>query len=98
MQPVRAPRWALLRALLIIVDAAKGMAQDAQRGRTAVRLSSDERSVSVRASGRESEGAYASEMATLCGGTITREGEELVLSLPTLTELRRRERSGQGPL
>jgi hypothetical protein len=98
MQPVRAPRWALLRALLIIVDAAKGMAQDAQRGRTSVRLSSDERSVGVRASGRESEGAYASEMATLCGGTITREGEELVLSLPTLTELRRRERSGRSPL
>jgi hypothetical protein len=95
MQPVRAPRWALLRALLIIVDAAKGKAQDEQRGTTTVQLSSDEPSVRVRASGRESEGAYATEMATLCGGTITREGDDLVLSLPSLTELRRRERTGR---
>jgi hypothetical protein len=98
LQPVRAPRWALLRALLIIVDAAKGKAQDAQHGTTTVQLSSDESSLRVRASARESEGAYGTEMATLCGGVLTREGEELVLSLPSLTELRRRERSGRAPL
>jgi hypothetical protein len=98
MQPVRAPRWALLRALLIVVDAAKGSAQAAQRGTAMVQLSSDERSVRVRAAGRESEGAYATEMAALCSGAITREGEELMLCLPSLTELRRRERSGRAPV
>lgn len=98
MQPVRAPRWALLRALLVVVDAAKGKAQELEQGTAAVRLVGDERSVCVRAAGRESEGAYAVEMATLCGGTITREDGELVLALPSLTELRRRERSGRAPL
>jgi hypothetical protein len=92
IQPVRAPRWALLRLLLFVVDAAKGGAQEARRDAVTVRLFSDEHSVRVRAIARESEGAYAAELATLCGGTLVREGEELVLTLPSLPELRRRER------
>jgi hypothetical protein len=96
-QPVRAPRWALLRLLLFFVDAAKTGAQDARHGAVTVRLSSDEQSVRVRAIAREIEGAYAAEMATLCDGTLAREGEELVVTLPSLPELRRRERMGQMP-
>jgi hypothetical protein len=94
MQPVRVPRWALLRLLLVIVDAAKGSALDASNASAVVRLSSDDRAVLVRAVARRGEGAYASEMATLCGGGLTREGRELVLCLPSLSEVRRRERGG----
>ena len=91
VQPVRLPRWALLRLLLIVVDAAKGGAQDARRGAVTVRLSSDDRSVRLRTPARGSEGAYATEMATICGGVLARVDGELQLTLPSLAELRRHE-------
>ena len=91
-QPVRAPRWALLRLLLIMVDGAKAGAEEAGRGSAVVRLTGDPVSVLVRAVLREGGDSYATEMATRCGGTLSRENEELVLTLPSLTEVRRRER------
>jgi len=94
VQPVRAPRWALLRLLLFVVHAAKVGAEDARRGTVTLRLSSDEESVRVRVVAGECASVYAAEMALLCGGTIVHEGEELVVSLPSLSELRRRERLG----
>jgi hypothetical protein len=96
--PARAPRWALLRVLLLMVDAAKAGAQDAADASAIVRLSGDADVVRVRALVREAGGwgAYASEMAALCEGTLTRENEELVLTLPSLSELRRRERTGRA--
>jgi hypothetical protein len=97
LQPVRVPRWALLRLLLIFVDAAKGGAQDARRDSVTIRLSSDDRSVRLHAPARETEGAYAGEMASLCGGVLTRHGEELTLTLPSLAEVRRRERMEGAP-
>jgi hypothetical protein len=91
--PVRAPRWALLRALLMMVDAAKAGVHEAPQGTSAiVRLAGDANAVRVHASARDGVGVYAAEMAALCGGTVSREDEELVLTLPSLTELRRRER------
>jgi hypothetical protein len=94
-QPVRAPRWALLRVLLMMVDAAKAGAQDAQGPPPVVRLSGTADAVHVRVSARETAGAYAAEMAELCGGTLAWSDEELVLTLPSLTELRRRERAAR---
>jgi hypothetical protein len=91
-QPVRVPRWALLRLLLIMVDAAKAGARDAQRSAVMLELSGDAASVRVRAATRDAGGAYAAEMAALCGGTLTQDNEMLVLTLPSLTEVRRRER------
>jgi hypothetical protein len=35
-------------------------------------------------------------MAALCGGQLARDGAELVLSLPTLLQLRQREREARG--
>jgi C4-dicarboxylate-specific signal transduction histidine kinase len=96
-QPVRAPRWALMRVLLMMVDAAKAGAHEAQRGSVVVRLSGDAGSVRVRAAARDGGGTYAAEMATVCGGTLAREAEELVLTMPSLTELRRQERAGRLP-
>ncbi len=96
MQPVRVPRWAFLRLLLVMVDAAKGAALDAPNGTAILRLSSDDSVVRIRAVAREREGAYAIEMAALCNGVLTREGRELELCLPSLSEVRRRERVGRA--
>jgi hypothetical protein len=91
MQPVRAPRWALLRLMLVLVDAAKEAAAGSAHG-TSVRLSSDERAVRAHVLTPSDGGPYGAAMATLCGGELARDGDELVLSLPTLLLLRQRER------
>jgi hypothetical protein len=99
LEPVRVPRWALLRLLLIMVDAAKAGVQDVQGAAITLELSGDAGSVCVRAGTREGGGgvggAYAAEMAALCGGTLIRESETVVLTLPSLTALRRRERGSR---
>ena len=92
MQPVRAPRWALLRLMLVLVDAAKSAASDGSRA-AALRLGSDERSARVRVLIPGDGGPYGDAMASLCGGELSREGDELVLTLPTLRSLRERERA-----
>lgn len=91
MQPVRVPRWALLRLLLVLVDAAKEAAAASARS-AVVRLSSDERSARVHVLAPGNGGPCAGSMASLCGGELAREGDDLVLSLPTLALLRQRER------
>ena len=91
MQPLRAPRWALLRLLLILVDAAKeSVAESASR--TTVQLHSDEYSARVRFTARGDGGPYGAAMAALCGATLMRDGSELVLTFPSLLVLRQRER------
>jgi hypothetical protein len=91
MQPVRAPRWALLRLMLVLVDAAKEAAAESSRG-ASIRLSSDERSARLHVPTPGDGGPYGAAMAALCGGELVRAGDELVLSLPTLLSLRQRER------
>lgn len=95
-QPVRAPRWALLRVLLLMIDAAKAGAQDTAGTPPVVRLSGDGDAVQVRAHARAAVGAYAAEMATVCGGTFSQTDSELVLTLPSLTDVRRRERAARS--
>ena len=91
MQPVRAPRWAMLRLMLVLVDAAKAAAADGGRP-AGIRLSSDERQARVHVLTAGDGGPYGAAMATLCGGELTRQGDELLLTLPTLRSLRERER------
>ena len=94
MQPVRAPRWALLRLLLIFVEEGKSAAPATDAA--TVRLASDERSAWVRVRTGGDGGAYGAAMATLCGGALAREGDDLVLELPSLLRLRERERAPRG--
>ena len=98
MQPVRAPRWALLRLLLVIMDAAKGGAQEAGRGSVSIELTSDVECVRLKTDARGNDGAYAVEMAAVCGGVLLRESDSLVLTLPSLIEVRRRERTAHGSI
>jgi len=74
------------------VDAAKDAAA-ASASNARIRLASDEGTASLRITAPHDGGPYGAAMAALCGGTLTREGDELVLSLPTLLLLRQRERA-----
>lgn len=95
MQPVRAPRWALLRLLLLLVDAAKAAVGESERA-TCVRLGSDAAAARVCVKAAGDGGSYGAEMSALCGGTLAREGDDLVLTLPSLKRLRERERSASA--
>ncbi|HEX7978247.1 MAG TPA: hypothetical protein VF461_06570 [Gemmatimonadaceae bacterium] len=95
--PVRAPRWALVRTLVMLVHAAKrsGQAAGGQDG-TPIVVRSDESMVSVcvRTGANASPDLIAA--GERAGGEIVREDDLLVFRLPTLMELRRRERLARG--
>jgi hypothetical protein len=94
--PVRAPRWALVRTLVMLVHAAKRSGATSERSDAPIIVRSDESTVSVcaRASANASRDLLAA--GERAGGAITREGDLLVFRLPTLAELRRRERMARG--
>lgn len=92
--PVRVPRWALLRVLLLLVDVAKHEGEVARLASVSVRVTGDDRIVRVHVVARRAASADATRLAGLCGGRIETVGDELVLELPSLPELRRRERAG----
>ncbi|HTK50047.1 MAG TPA: hypothetical protein VL328_18835 [Gemmatimonadaceae bacterium] len=97
LSPVRAPRWALVRALVLLVHAAKRAGESLQdRGVATIQLRADGPEVVVRV---EAPGTPAAELLALaerCGARAEREGDALTLRLPTLAELRRRERELRG--
>jgi hypothetical protein len=97
MIPVRAPRWALLRALLLLVHAAKREGESVRgRGGASLRVGGESDELTVSLSTRGEPSPYLSKLARLCGGTIGREGDDLVLRLPSVVALRRRERESPG--
>lgn len=87
--PVRAPRWALLRLLLVIIEEGKRAADRTNRDTTVLRLTGDEQWVALHLDGGGLTD-YGVTMARLCGADAA-EGDAVV-RLPTLLELRRRER------
>jgi hypothetical protein len=91
--PLRVPRWALLRLLLVLVNEAKAAARDAEQQTVSVELSGDARELRLRTAARASVNDYATTMASLCGGTLQRDGDDAVLTLPGLAEVRLRERA-----
>ena len=96
IHPVRTPRWALVRLLLLFVDAVKMTAHEARQERFELEISGEDDAVRLRGRARRSRMTYATGLAALCGGTLVGEGEWLVLTLPTLQALRRRERLARG--
>jgi hypothetical protein len=95
--PVRAPRWALVRTLVMLLHAAK-RDEEATRGRDAVSVvvRADEVTMSVRVTAAAASRDLVA-VAALAGGSIAREAETLVFRLPSLAELRRRERQTGTP-
>ena len=90
--PVRVPRWALLRVLLLFVDSAKRAADAAGESHAAIEVIGDETSVRVRGATREPLGEDVARYAAMCGGELVAEEGGQVLVLPSLLEVRRRER------
>jgi hypothetical protein len=93
LSPVRAPRWALVRALVLLVHAAKqaGESTPEQAGAT-IHLLADGPDVAVRAEIPAQPFEEFVALAARCGARVQRDGAALTLRLPTLEELRRRER------
>lgn len=92
--PVRVPRWALLRLLLIMVDDAKRAGAAAGMGAVAVHISGDESLVRARICATESLGDDAATLTAQCGGTLVAGDVGVTLELPSLLEVRRRDRAG----
>jgi hypothetical protein len=94
---VRAPRWALVRAMVMLVHAAKRDAEsNPSRGGARIRVNGDEDSVAVHVAAIAAPSPDLVALAVRCGGRVVRAGDELVLTLPSLRALRRREREAQG--
>jgi hypothetical protein len=94
---VRAPRWALLRALVILVDAAKRPGEPARsRREAALRVVGDDAAVSVHVPTALLPSADLVALTERCMGHVTRTADEIVLTLPSLRELRRREHEAPG--
>lgn len=92
---VRAPRWALMRAMVMLVHAAKREAGSAHGRGAAIRVRGDDTTIAVRVATSESAPEDLEALAAQCGGRITRTSDELVLTMPSLRELRRRERDAR---
>lgn len=93
--PVRVPRWALLRLLLLMVDAARRAGTAAHESEAEVRLSGDEATVRAQIVSSEPLGQDAESLAAACGGELTYAAGVWVLELPSLLEIRRLERRVQ---
>lgn len=94
---VRAPRWVLVRALVMLVHSAKlaaGYRRTAEGA--ALRILANDATVSVHADTSTDPSADLMALAERCHGSVEREGGQLVLRMPSVRELRRREREGRG--
>jgi hypothetical protein len=97
LSPVRAPRWALVRALVLLVHAVKGTGEPVDgRGGGTIHLVADGPDVLVRAQVPVDPTEELVALAARCGGLAERDGDVLTVRLPTLAELRRRERELRG--
>jgi hypothetical protein len=95
--PVRAPRWALLRLLLLLLEYARqhadGEETGGRPGTGVLQIVGGEESIDLTVSARSESGRYARAMAELCGGTLEVGADSITARLPTLLELRRTERA-----
>jgi hypothetical protein len=93
---VRAPRWALVRAMVMLVHIAKRTRGSARGDAAPLRVRGEQASVGVHIVTPMEPSTDLVALAERCGGEIAREHDELVLRLPSLRELRRREREARG--
>ena len=94
---IRAPRWAVVRVLVMLVHAAKTAARsEGRRAVARLRVRSDDTTVGVLATAPMEPSADLVTLAERCGGAVARAEGDLVLTMPSLRELRRREREARG--
>ncbi len=95
LQPIRVPRWALLRLMLILIDSGKRAVDSTARDALAIGVQATEQVLTVVLPFDGTRSDYADEMAALCGASIAVVGEKRVVTFPTLLEVRRRERAAR---
>jgi hypothetical protein len=94
---VRAPRWALVRVLVMLVHAAKRAAASNQPHEGArLRVRGDDTTIRVHVAAAVQPSADLVALAERCDGSVALEEGELVLRMPSVRELRRREREARG--
>ena len=93
---VRAPRWALMRTMVMLVHAAKRGASAANGRGALIRVRGDDATIAVHVPTSEASSADLAALAAQCGGRIVHTSDELVLTVPSLRALRRREREARG--
>ena len=93
---VRAPRWALLRALVMLVHTAKQAAESPPgHGSAAIRVVGGDANVSVHVETGAAPSPDLVALAERCSGSVTTTHDQLTLTLASLRELRRRERDAR---
>jgi hypothetical protein len=92
--PVRVERWALLRALVLLLSAARR--DGADRGGVSVQVGGDSEEVWVASRAEPRDGDDLSALAERAGGRLDLADGELRLVLPSLLQLRERERSARA--
>jgi len=90
--PVRAPRWALVRTLVMLVHAAKRSSEAERDNGAPIIVRTDESTVSVCVSTGADASPDLLAAGARAGGEFAREDDLLIFRLPSLAELRRRER------
>jgi hypothetical protein len=94
---VRAPRWVLVRTLVMLVHAAKRAAESSQaRAGASLRVRGDDSTISVHVATTVEPSTDLTAFAERCNGSVAREQGALVLRMPSVRELRRRERESRG--
>ena len=93
---VRAPRWALMRALVMLVHAAKREARSGRARGAVILVHGGDTTIAVRVPTSEASSADLDELAQRCGGRVERTDGELAFTMPSLRELRRRDRDARG--
>ena len=94
---VRAPRWALARALVMLVHSAKlAVASGHATDGPTVRVRGDDTAISLRVVTPAAPSSDLVSIAERCNGSVAHESGELVLTLPSVREMRRRERERSG--
>ena len=94
--PLRVPRWALLRLLLMVMEFGKRNAEAAQRTTSTVRIEGDDDFLVISADTGGVQSHYTGAMALRCGGSVSLSGDDLCVRLPTLLQVRRAERVARG--
>ncbi len=93
--PVRVPRWALLRLLLLLIDAAKRAGDEVGGEAVPIQLSGNDVAVRVGIRTPGSPDTDVLALAATCGGTLTAADGRWLLELPSLLEVRRAERQAR---
>ena len=96
--PIRAPRWALLRLLLLMLECAKQQAGDidGKPAAAVLQVGGQAQAIEITVFADCEPSRYAREMAVLCGATLDFAAGKMTTRLPTLQTLRDDERRRNG--